>query len=492
MSTVEKIQELKKSRAALESSGKAARERISMVLDPLSFVEIGAFVNHRSTDFNMVSQDMPADGVVTGYGTIQGRLVYVYSQDASVMGGAVGEMHARKIAKLYEKALEMGAPVIGILDSAGLRLQELTDALEGYGAIYQVKAKASGVIPQITVVAGMCAGGETLLPGMSDFTFMLEKQSKVFVSSPNAMEKGTKEEDIAGAKVHGAKSGMADFVCEDEADCFAKVRTLVDLLPANNAEDAPVYEDMDDLNRVSEVLDSIVPEDGEGFDVRGVIGELADNAIFVETKADFAPGMVTGFVRLNGGTVGVVANNSAVEDGILTIAGCRKAAGFVAFCDAFSIPILTLTDTAGFAAGVQEENGGLADAVSKMTFAFASATAPKINVILRKAYGSAYVTMNSKHIGADVVYAWPTADISVMNSVSAARIMFAKDVEAGADLSEKAADFEVLSSPYAAASRGYIDDIIEPALTRKHLLVALGMLISKRQEGPAKKHGTIL
>ena len=492
MSTVDKIQELKKSRAAVESSGKAARERIAMVLDPLSFVEIGAFVNHRSTDFNMVSQETPADGVVTGYGTIEGRLVYVYSQDASVMGGSVGEMHAGKIVRLYEKALEMGAPVIGILDSAGLRLQELTDALAGYGSIYQVKAKASGVIPQITVVAGMCAGGEALLPGMSDFTFMLEKKSKVFVSSPNAMEKGTKEDDIASAQVHGAKTGMADFICESDEDCFAKVRALVDMLPANNSEDAPVYEDMDDLNRVSEVLDAVVPEDGAGFDVRGVIAELADNAIFVETKADYAPGMVTGFVRLNGGAVGVVANNSAVDDGVLTIAGCRKAAGFVTFCDAFSIPLLTLTDTAGFAASEQEENGGLAGAVSKMTFAFASSTVPKVNVIVRKAYGSAYVSMNSKHIGADVVFAWPTADISVMNSVSAARIMFAKDVEAGADLSEKAADFEVLSSPYAAASRGYVDDIIEPALTRKHLLVAMGMLISKRQDSPAKKHGTIL
>ena len=403
MSTMDKIQELKASRNAVESGAKAARRRIASLVDPQSFVEIGAYVKSRSTDYNMQKKDTPADGVVTGYGTIEDRLVYVYSQDASVLGGAVGEMHAAKIVALYQKAIEMGAPIIGIIDSQGLRLQELTDALAGYGKIYASQAKASGVIPQITIVAGTAAGGAAVIPGLSDFTFMIDKQSKVFVSSANAMEKGTDFDSIAAASVHGAKTGLADFVCADEAECFAKVRALVDMLPANNEEDAPIYENLDDLNRVSGVLNTVVPEDGSGFDIRGILADLADASQFIEVKAEYAKNMVVGFLRLNGGTVGVVANNSIEDQGVLTIGACRKAAQFVRFCDAFELPILTVTDTAGFVSSKEEENAGLAQAAAELASAFAQATVAKVNLIVGKAYGSASMVMNSKETGADVV-----------------------------------------------------------------------------------------
>ncbi|MFR8088754.1 MAG: acyl-CoA carboxylase subunit beta [Lachnospirales bacterium] len=486
---MDKIQELKASRSAVESGAKAARGRIASLLDPQSFVEIGAYVKSRSTDYNMQKKETPADGVVTGYGTIEDRLVYVYSQDASVLGGAVGEMHAAKIVALYRKAVEVGAPVIGIIDSQGLRLQELTDALAGYGKIYAAQAQASGVIPQITVVAGTAAGGAAVIPGLSDFTFMIDKQSKVFVSSANAMEKGTDFDAIAAASVHGAKTGLADFVCADEAECFAKVRALVDMLPANNGEDAPIYENLDDLNRVSDVLNAVVPEDGSGFDVRGVLAELADASQFLEVKAEYAKNMVVGFMRLNGGTVGVVANNSVEEQGVLTVGACRKAAQFVRFCDAFELPILTVTDTVGFVASKDEENAGLAQAAAELTSAFAQATVAKVNLITGKAYGSAAMVMNSKETGADVVLAWPSAEVAVMNAQSAARILYAEELSQGADLAEKTAEAAELSTPYAAAARGSVDDIIEPAQTRKHLLVAFGMLAGKQQLSPAKKHG---
>ena len=488
MSTMDKIQELKASRSAVESGAKAARGRIASLLDPQSFVEIGAYVKSRSTDYNMQKKDTPADGVVTGYGTIEDRLVYVYSQDASVLGGAVGEMHAAKIVALYRKAVEMGAPVIGIIDSQGLRLQELTDALAGYGKIYAAQAQASGVVPQITVVAGTAAGGAAVIPGLSDFTFMIDKQSKVFVSSANAMEKGTDFDAIAAASVHGAKTGLADFVCADEAECFTKVRALVDMLPANNGEDAPIYENLDDLNRVSDVLNAVVPEDGSGFDMRGVLAELADASQFMEVKAEYAKSMVVGFMRLNGGTVGVVANNSAEEQGVLTVGACRKAAQFVRFCDAFELPILTVTDTVGFVASKDEENAGLAQAAAELTSAFAQATVAKVNLITGKAYGSAAMVMNSKETGADVVLAWPSAEVAVMNAQSAARILYAEELNNGADLAEKTEEVAELSTPYAAAARGSVDDIIEPAQTRKHLLVAFGMLAGKQQLSPAKKH----
>ena len=492
MSTMDKIQELKDSRRAIEKGAKAARDRIASLLDPQSFVEIGAYVKSRSTDYNMQAQETPADGVVTGYGTIGDRLVYVYSQDASVLGGAVGEMHAAKITALYKKAVQVGAPVIGVIDSQGLRLQELTDALAGYGKIYAAQAQASGVIPQITIVAGTAAGGAAVIPGLSDFTFMIDKQSKVFVSSANAMEKGTSFDDIAAAAVHGGKTGLADFVCADEAECFGKVRALVDMLPANNGEDAPYVEmTEDELNRENLGLNVIVPDDGTGFDIRPVLADVADYNQFIEVKADYAKNVVVGFIRLNGNTVGVVANNSAENNGELTVAACKKAAKFVRFCDAFELPVLSVTDTTGFAASKAEENAGLAAAAAELTAAFAAATVTKVNLIVGRAYGSAAMVMNSKESGADTVLAWPTAEIAVMNPQSAARILFAKELDNGADLAEKTEEAAKLSTPYAAAARGSVDDIIEPAKTRKHLLVAFGMMEGKQQMTPAKKHSSL-
>lgn len=486
---MDKMQELRSAHEALEQKAASARIRINSLLDPLSFVESGAFVKARSTDFNMNTADTPADGVVTGYGTIEDRLVFVYSQDAETLGGAVGEMHAKKIANLYRKAVEMGAPVVGILDSAGLRLQEQTDALAGYGRIYAAMAQASGVVPTIAVVAGTAAGGAALIPGLSDFTFMVDKQSKVFVNSANAMEKGTSFDDIAAAAVHGAKTGLADFVCADLDECFAKVRTLVDMLPANNQEDAPLYDDLDDLNRTSPVLNEAY---GDGMEMLPVLAELADGHEFLEVKAEYGKAMIIGFMRMNGGTVGVVANNGAVDGGRLTTEACCKAAEFVRFCDAYELPILSVVDTTGFAASKAEENAGLPAEAARLAAAFALATAPKVSLVVGNAFGSASMVMNSRTGGADVVLAWPTARFAVMNAESEARILFADELADGLDLAEATAKVDRLQSAYEAAARGSVDDVIEPANTRKHLLVSLGMLAGKQKTVPSKKHSTLL
>lgn len=492
MSTMDKINDLNNRRQVIEQGGNnaglsKARERINLLLDPGSFVEVGAFVKHRSTDFNMVQKDAPADGVVTGHGTINGRLVYVYSQDGSVLGGSVGEMHAKKIANVYDMAMKMGAPVIHLLDSAGLRLQEATDGLQGYGEIFLQQTIASGVIPQISIVLGDCAGGASIIPGLTDFTFMVKDGAKLFVNSPNTMDKSANFDSIGSASIHSEKTGIVDIVAENEEECFAHVRLLVDMLPLNNVEDAPIYELSDDLNRTSENLNL-----GEQ-DLLTIIGELADNGQFLETKKSYGVAITTGFVRLYGSTVGIVGNKESHMD----VDSCEKAASFINICDAFNIPVVSLTNVEGYVGSVEEEQKGLSKAIAKLTYAFANATVPKINVIVGTAYGSAYVAMNSKHIGADMVYAWPNASISVMNSDSAVRIMYADEIKASkaADevIKDKVNEFnEVQASPYAAASRGYIDDIIEPANTRKHLLVALEMLISKRDQRPAKKHGTLL
>nr|WP_105616090.1 carboxyl transferase domain-containing protein [Vallitalea okinawensis] len=492
MSTMDKINDLNNRRHEIEQGGKnsginKARERINFLVDPDSFVEVGAFVRHRSTNFNMVDKSAPADGVITGYGTVNGRLVYVYSQDASVLGGSLGEMHAKKIGNIYDLAMKMGAPIIGILDSAGIRLQESTDGLQGYGEIFLKQTVASGVIPQITVILGDCAGGASIIPNLSDFTFMNKEKAKLFVNSPNTMEKATEFDDIGSAKIHSEQTGIVDFVSANEGDCFTNVRLLVDMLPANNMEDAPVYELSDDLNRVSDVLNE------QDIDCFTIINEIADNNIFLELKKDFGTAAITGFIRVNGITVGVVAN----KNNVLNIDACEKSAAFVNICDAYNIPVLTLTDVVGYEAAIAQEQKGLSKAIAKLTYAFANATCPKVNVIIREAFGSAYVAMNSKHIGADIAYAWPHAKISVMNADSAVRIMYAEEIKASDAanevIREKMQEFDELqASPYAAASRGYIDDVIEPASTRKRVIVALEMLISKREQRPAKKHSTML
>ena len=471
----------------------SASRRIATLLDEGSFVEIGGAVTARSTTFNLQEKAAPSDGVITGYGVIDGNLVYVYSQDADVLGGALGEMHAKKIARIYDMAMKMGAPVIGLIDCAGLRLQEATDALEAFGSLYQKQALASGVIPQVTAIFGMCGGGLAVVPGLTDFTFMEAKDGKLFVNSPNALEGNEISKcNTASAEYQSKTAGLVDGIGA-EAEILGQIRDLVCMLPANNEDDMSYEECTDDLNRICADIANA------SEDTAIALAQIADNQILVETKKDYAKEMVTGFIRLNGMTVGVVANRSKVYnaeaeveaefDSVLTVDGCKKATDFVNFCDAFSIPVLTLTNVTGFAATVESEKN-MASAVAKLTYAFANATVPKVNVIVGKAFGSAYVSMNSKSIGADLVYAWPTAEIGMMDAKLAAQIMYA-DADAET-LNEKAAEYkELQSSPNSAAARGYVDAIIEPADTRKYVIGAFEMLFTKREDRPAKKHGTV-
>ena len=471
----------------------SASRRIATLLDEGSFVEIGGAVTARSTTFNLQEKAAPSDGVITGYGVIDGNLVYVYSQDADVLGGALGEMHAKKIARIYDMAMKMGAPVIGLIDCAGLRLQEATDALEAFGSLYHKQALASGVIPQVTAIFGMCGGGLAVVPGLTDFTFMEAKDGKLFVNSPNALEGNEISKcNTASAEYQSKTAGLVDGIGA-EAEILGQIRDLVCMLPANNEDDMSYEECTDDLNRICADIANALE------DTAIALAQIADNQILVETKKDYAKEMVTGFIRLNGMTVGVVANRSKVYnaeaeveaefDSVLTVDGCKKATNFVNFCDAFSIPVLTLTNVTGFAATVESEKN-MASAVAKLTYAFANATVPKVNVIVGKAFGSAYVSMNSKSIGADLVYAWSTAEIGMMDAKLAAQIMYA-DADAET-LNEKAAEYkELQSSPNSAAARGYVDAIIEPADTRKYVIGAFEMLFTKREDRPAKKHGTV-
>ena len=469
-----------------------ASTRIATLLDEGSFVEIGGAVTARTTDFNMQEKETPADGVITGYGVIDGNLVYVYSQDASVLKGAIGEMHAKKIANIYDMAMKMGAPVIGLVDCAGLRLQEATDALNGFGSLYMKQAMASGVIPQITAVFGKCGGGLAVASAMTDFTFM-ERNGKLFLNAPNAIAGNEVSKcDTSSAKFQSEESGLVDGVGTEE-EILGQIRSLVCMLPTNNEDDASYDECLDDLNRVCEGIDNAVE------DTSIVLALVSDDNVFFETKKEYGKDMVTGFIRLNGMTIGAVANRAKIYDeegnavqefgGTLSVRGCKKAADFVNFCDAFNIPVVTLTNVTGFEASKCSEKS-LAREAAKLTYAFANATVPKVNLMIGKAYGSAYVTMNSKSIGADMVYAWPTAEIGMMDSTLAAKIMYAdSDAET---INAKASEYrEIQSSPISAARRGYVDTIIEPADTRKYLIGAFEMLFTKREDRPAKKHGTV-
>ena len=470
-----------------------ASKRIASLLDENSFVEIGGYVTARSTDFNMQKTETPGDGVVTGYGVIDGHLVYVYSQDAAVLGGTIGEMHAKKIAGLYDMALKMGAPVIGLLDCAGLRLQEATDALNAFGEIYMKQTLASGVVPQITAVFGRCGGGLALVPALTDFTFMEGKKAELFVNSPNALDGNSKDKcDTASAAFQSEETGLVDFVgTEDEI--MGQIRELVCMLPANNEDDMSYEDCEDDLNRVCADLANAAG------DTSILISNIADDNNFVEVKAAYAKDMVTGFIRLNGTTVGVVANRTEVynEEGevaekfdcVLSPKGAEKAAEFVNFCDAFGIPVLSLTNVAGFKACTCAEKK-MAKAAAKLTYAFANATVAKVNVIIGKAFGSAYVAMNSKAIGADMTFAWSQAQIGMMDAQLAAKIMYAgEDVKV---MNEKAAEYAALqSSALAAAKRVYVDNIIEAEDTRKYVIGAFEMLFTKRDDRPSKKHGTV-
>ena len=470
-----------------------ASTRINSLLDANSFVEIGGAVTARSTDFNLTANDTPSDGVITGYGVIDGSLVYVYSQDVSVLNGTVGEMHAKKIANLYDLAMKTGAPVIGLLDCAGIRLQEATDALNAFGEIYMKQTLASGVIPQITGIFGTCGGGLAVIPALTDFTFMAEGKAQLFVNSPNALEGNRKEAcDTSSSAFQSEETGLVDVV-GSEAEILAKMRALVAMLPENNEDDASYEECTDDLNRVCPDLANCAGDTGIA------LTQIADNHMFFETKAGYGKDVVTGFIKLNGTTVGCVANRREIYnaegekvetfDGTISARGAKKAAEFVNFCDAFGVPVLTLTNVTGFKASKCSEKY-MAKAIGGLTYAFANATVPKVNVIVGKAYGSAYVAMNSKAIGADMVYAWPTAEIGMMDSKMAAKIMYPQ--ADAAELKEKAAEYAALQSGVtSAARRGYVDTIIEPADTRKYVIAAFEMLFTKREDRPAKKHGTV-
>ena len=470
-----------------------ASQRIASLLDENSFVEIGARITARATDFNLKQTETPSDGVVTGYGVIDGSLVYVYSQDASVLNGSVGEMHAKKIANLYDLALKTGAPVIGLIESAGLRLQEATDALNAFGEIYKKQVMASGVIPQITAIFGSCGGGLALIPTLTDFTFMEEKNAKLFVNAPNALDGNTTEKcNSASAAFQSEEAGIVDVVA-DEATILSKIRELVSLLPANNEDDASYAECTDDLNRASAELANCVG------DTSIALSTISDDNVFFEVKENYAKEMVTGFIKLNGVTVGAVANRTEVYDAdgkvtdkfdaVLTKKGCEKAADFVNFCDAFEIPVLSLTNVKGYEATLCSEKG-IAKAAAKLTAAFADATVPKVNVIIGKAYGTAYVAMNSKAIGADITIAWPDAEIGTMDAKLAAKILC--DGQGAEAIDACAKEYAKLqTSAESAARRGYVDEIVEAADTRKYVIGAFEMLFTKREDRPAKKHGTV-
>ena len=475
------------------STTSQASQRIAALLDDNSFVEIGALVTARATDFNLKQTETPSDGVITGYGVIDGNLVYVYSQDASVLGGTIGEMHAKKIANLYDLAMKTGAPVIGLIDSAGLRLQEATDALNAFGEIYKKQAMASGVIPQITAIFGTCGGGLAIMPTLTDFTFMESSKAKLFVNAPNAIDGNEISKcDSSSAAFQSEESGIVDFT-GDEATILGQIRQLVSMLPANNEDDASYEECTDDLNRVCSDLANCVG------DTAIALSQIADNNVFVEVKENHAKDMVTGFLKLDGVTVGAVANRTEVYDAdgkvtdkfdaVLSAKGCNKAADFINFCDAFGIPVLSLTNVKGYKACMCSEKN-IAKAVAKLTYAFANATVPKVNVIIGKAYGSAYVAMNSKAIGADITMAWPTAEIGTMDAKLAAKIIC--DGQGADAIDACAPEYQALqTSVTSAAKRGYVDQIVEPADTRKYVIGAFEMLFTKREDRPAKKHGTV-
>lgn len=471
-----------------------ARDRIDLLMDQQSFVEIGAFVKPRQTDYNMTTIEAPADGVVTGYGTIEGRLTYVFSQDASVIGGALGEMHAKKIIALYDLAIKTGAPIIGLLDSAGMRLQEGTDALEGYGQIFVKQSMASGIIPQIMAVLGTCGGSGALIPSLADFTFMKKEGTSLYLNSANTLDHTKASNDtLSGSVFNATESGMVDLVLEDETQLLTGIRTLIELLPSNNKEEAPYGGTGDDLNRL---IPSFNRDISKGLDGRAALSAIADVGTFMELKSEYGKDIILGLGKLGNMTVGLIANQATESDGRISLQGCEKIAEFVYKLDAFGIPLVTLVDVVGYTASLVETQAGQSKVVAKMMSNFIHATVPKISILTHRAIGSAYVALNSKHIGADFVFAWPEAQVSFMEAESAVRIMYAKEIEtstmASDVIKEKTKLYkEEQMSPYKAASRGYIDDIIEPAATRKRLIAALEMLYTKYMVSPERKHRSV-
>ena len=478
-----------------------ARERINLLLDQGSFIEIDKFVKHRSTNFGTSSLEAPADGVVTGYGTVEGRLVFVYAQDFTVVGGSLGEMHAAKICKVQEMALKMGAPMIGMNDSGGARIQEGVDALSGYGKIFYNNTISSGVIPQISVIMGPCAGGAVYSPALTDFILMVEKTSNMFITGPQVIKTVTGEEvtqeELGGAKTHNQTSGVAHFMDKTEEECIQRIKTLLSYLPSNNLEEAPVYDPQDDINRVEEQLNEIIPENpNKPYDMKEVIQTIADKGTFFEVQPLYAQNIITGFIRLNGKSIGVIANQPKILAGCLDINASDKAGRFIRTCDAFNIPLLNLVDVPGFLPGTNQEYGGIIRHGAKMLYAYNEATVPKVTLILRKAYGGAYLAMCSKDLGADQVYAWPNAEIAVMGPDGAANIVFKNEINDSEDpvatRQEKIEEYRnTVANPYTAAQRGFVDDVIVPSITRPRLISAFDMLETKRESRLSKKHGNI-
>ena len=478
-----------------------ARERIDMLLDPSSFVELDPFVVHRCADFDMDKKKILGDGVVTGYGTIDGRLVFVFSQDFTVFGGSLGEMFALKVCKMMDLATKSGAPVIGLNDSGGARIQEGVASLAGYGDIFFKNVMASGVIPQISAIMGPCAGGAVYSPALTDFIIMVRATSHMFITGPEVIKAviGQKVsfEDLGGAFVHSQTSGVAHFMAENEEECIETIKNLLSYLPSNNMEDPPIVDTGDDPNRVDASLTEIIPADPDKpYDTKDVIRSVVDNGEFLEVHPLWAPNIVIGFARLNGRSVGIVANQPRFFAGALDIDSSTKAGRFVRFCDAFNIPIVTFVDVPGFLPGIDQEHGGIIRHGSKLLYAYCEATVPKITLIVRKAYGGAYDVMGSKHSGGDINYAWPTAEIAVMGPQGAINIIFRRELIKAANPSKKREELikeyrEKFANPYIAAEKGYIDDVIKPEETRPKLITALEMLVTKRETPPPKKHANI-
>ncbi len=478
-----------------------ARERLNLLFDEGSFVELDAFIKHRCVDFGMEKKEAPGEGVVTGYGRVNGRLVYAFAQDFTVIGGSLGEMHAAKICKVLDNALKVGAPVVGMNDSGGARIQEGVNSLKGYGDIFYRNTRASGVIPQISVIMGPCAGGAVYSPALTDFVMMVDQTAKMFITGPGVIKTVTGEEvsaqELGGAMTHNSVSGVAAFISPNDEDCIAAVRKLLSFLPSNNAEIAPLLETGDDPDRTDEGLDGIIPENpSKPYDVRDIITIVVDDGDFLEYQPYYAQNMVTSFARMNGRTVGICANQAKVLAGCLDINASDKAARFVRTCDAFNIPLLTLVDVPGFLPGTNQEYGGIIRHGAKLLYAYSEATVPLVTLILRKAYGGAYIAMSSKHLGGDLTLAWPKSEIAVMGPAGAANVIFRKEIKAAEDPAamkkEKIAEYSnKFATPYKAAELGYIDDVIDPADTRPRLIDAFEMLASKREANPAKKHGNM-
>ena len=514
MSLEEKLNQLEKMRAearlgggqkridAQHKKGKlTARERIELLVDANSFEEFDMFVTHRASDFGLDDQKVLGDGVVTGCAKIDGRTVFIFSQDFTVFGGSLSGAHAEKICKIMDMAMKVGAPVIGLNDSGGARIQEGVVSLGGYADIFLRNTLASGVVPQISVILGPCAGGAVYSPAITDFVFMTKGTSYMFVTGPNVVKTVTHEqvtsEELGGAMAHAGKSGVCHFACENEADAIARVKRLFGYIPQNNCEDAPYEECNDPADREEEQLNKIVPPNpNQPYDIRDIINHIADRGTFFEVHEDFAQNIVVGFARLHGRSIGIIANQPAVLAGVLDINSSAKGARFIRFCDAFNIPLLTFEDVPGFLPGTEQEHGGIIKNGAKLLYAYCEATVPKITVITRKAYGGAYDVMNSKHVRGDVNYAWPTAEIAVMGPKGAVEIIFRKEFadsdDQEAEIERKTEEYrEKFANPFIAAAHGYVDDVIEPKTTRPRLIRAFEMLETKKDSNPAKKHGNI-